>query len=96
MAWAEFDTRASSLSIPVHPPKPGGHRKHPVIARAGDGALLFVWTEGMAWNQGGTLHWQGYDSQGTATEVQGSTDGVPVWSRPAVVADSDGMFTVIY
>ena len=96
VAWAELDPDTLALSTPVHPPQPGGHRKHPVVARAGDGSLVFVWTEGMAWSRGGTLHWQGYDSQGTPTEVRGSAGGVPVWSRPAVVVDSDSTFTVIY
>lgn len=96
VAWASLDRETSAMSAPAHPPKQGGHRRHPAIALTGDGRILFVWTEGMALGRGGTLHWQGYDNQGQPTQASGTTDGVPVWSRPAVVVDSDGRFTIIY
>ncbi len=96
VAWALLDRQTSAISAPLHPPKQGGHRKHPGVALTGEGRILFVWTEGMAWSRGGTLHWQGYDSQGHPTQISGSRGGVPVWSRPAVVADTDGTFTIIY
>ncbi len=96
VAWAAVDIRTSAVSEPVRPPAPGDHRKHPSVARTADGRVLFVWTEGMGWNLGGTLHWQEYDHQRQPTEVRGSMTGVPVWSRPAVMADRDGRFTIMY
>ena len=96
VSWATLDREASAMSAAVQPPGRGGHRKHPGIALAGDEQIMFVWTEGMAWSRGGTLHWQEYDHQGNPTQVSGATDCVPVWSRPAVVANGDGLFTILF
>ncbi len=70
-------------------------RKHPAVA-VDHGEVLLVWTEGMAWNRGGTLHWQGFDRLGNPTVVSGNLAGVAVWNRPAVVAGRQGGFTIIY
>ncbi|MEO2195890.1 MAG: hypothetical protein ABGY72_07340 [bacterium] len=50
----------------------------------------------MAWNQGGTLHWQEYNQRRQPTGVHGSTGDIPAWSRPAVVVDRQGSFTILY
>ena len=96
VAWATVAGRPSAVSEPISPLSPGDHRKHPVVARAADGRVLFVWTEGMAWNQGGTLHWQEYDPRRQPTGVRGSTGDIPAWSRPAAIAERDGSFTILY
>jgi len=95
VAWARVDDEARMTTGPVRPPQPGGHRKHPGVAMGPGGGLLFVWTEGMAWNRGGSLHWQAFDAAGRPTTVRGSVDGVPVWSRASVVADAGG-YTIFY
>lgn len=96
VAWATVDSRTSAVSTPVRPRTPGGERKHPAIARSADGRVLFVWTEGMSWNQGGTLHWQEYDRQRQPTVLGGSVGDVPAWSRPAALVDGEGRFTIFY
>jgi hypothetical protein len=96
VAWATVAGRPSAVSEAISPLSPGDHRKHPVVARAADGRVLFVWTEGMAWNQGGTLHWQEYDPRRQPTGVRGSTGDIPAWSRPAAIAERDGSFTILY
>lgn len=96
IAWATLDAKTSTVSTPTHPSPPGTTRKHPALARAPDGGVLLVWTEGMGWNRGGTLHWQHYDSRGDATAVRGTEPDVPVWSRPTVIADDDGQFTIFF
>lgn len=85
VAWATVDSHTSAVSEPVRPRTPGVERKHPAIARSADGRVLLVWTEGMSWNQGGSLHWQEYDRLRRPTQVGGSAGDVPVWSRPAAI-----------
>jgi len=96
VAWATVDRLTSAVSAPVRPRMPGDGRKHPVVARSEDGRVLFVWTEGMSWNRGGTLHWQEYDHERQPTQVGGSVGDVPVWSRPAAIVDREGRFTILY
>ncbi len=95
VAWARADHAASQGSPPISPPAPTKTRKHAAIAM-GNGQVLLVWTEGMAWARGGTLHWRGYDRQGKPTALGGSAPGIPVWSRPAVIAHKQGGFTIVY
>src|SRR5579864_60313 len=73
-----------------------GRRKHPVLAGNGRGETILVWTEGMGWNQGGSVAWQVYDKDGKPTAEAGSKRGVPTWSLVAVFADADGNFTIVY
>ena len=61
VAWTRVDHIAETRSAPVHPPGAGEHRKHPVLAIDPTGHAMLVWTEGMAWARGGTLHWQGFE-----------------------------------
>jgi hypothetical protein len=81
---------------PVAAPGEGRRRKHPVVAVNAAGETLLAWTEGMGWNQGGTLAWQVYDKDGRPTAERGRSRGVPVWSLVAVFALPDGGFTILF
>jgi hypothetical protein len=80
----------------VAAPGEGRRRKHSVVAVNAAGETLLAWTEGMGWNQGGTLAWQVYDKDGRPTAERGRARGVPVWSLVAVFARPDGAFTILY
>ena len=72
-------------------------RKHPVLAVGADGDVLFAWTEGTAWNRGGSAAWQIFDSHGRPTGPIGRGDhGVPVWGLVAAYARPNGGFAVVY
>lgn len=73
-----------------------GKRKHPAIAANARGETLLVWTEGTGWKKGGSFAWQLYDAQGKPIGEKGEAPGIPVWSLPAVVAEKDDGFTIIY
>ena len=83
-------------NTPPISPAGQGKRKHPVLAANNRGETIFVWTEGMGWNQGGAVAWQVYDKDGKPTTESGSKRGVPTWSLVAVFADADGNFTIVY
>lgn len=80
----------------VSAPGEGKGRKHPRIAVNDRGEVLLVWTEGTAWQRGGSLAWQKFDASGKAVGEKGSAAGVPVWSFAAVAARGDGGFSVFY
>jgi hypothetical protein len=71
-------------------------REHPAIAGNARGETLSAWTEGTAWNQGGTLCWQRYDAAGAPIGAIGQADGVPPWGLPTVVQRGADGFTIIY
>lgn len=82
---------------PRHAPAGGaGDRKHPVLATRGqaDGPALMAWAVGTGWQRGGSVAWELTGVDGKTTT--GHADGLPVWGRPAAVAEADGTFTVIY
>jgi hypothetical protein len=81
---------------PVAAPGEGRRRKHPVAAVNAAGETALAWTEGMGWNQGGSLAWQVYDKDGRPTAEHGQARGVPVWSLVAAFARPDGGFTIVY
>jgi hypothetical protein len=68
----------------------------PLIASNSRGETMLVWTEGTGWKKGGSFAWQLYDSQGKPSGERGAAEGIPAWSFAAVVAESDGSFTVFY
>jgi hypothetical protein len=70
-------------------------RKHPRVSFAADGRLLLVWTEGTAWNKGGSLAWQLYDAAGRPSGPAGARPDVPTWSVGAVAARPGG-FVIVY
>jgi hypothetical protein len=71
-------------------------RKHPRLAVNQKGTVLLAWTDGTAWARGGSLAWQAFGADGRPTAVNGTQPGIPVWSFPAVLARSDGGFTIFY
>jgi len=94
--YGRVDPATGKLSTPVAAPGTGENRKHPAVAGNAQGETLFAWTEGMGWNQGGTLGWQLYDKSGKPAAERGKIPGVPVWSLIAAFARPDGGFTLVY
>ncbi len=87
-------------STPVASPGKSNRQRHPTVATNGRDVLL-AWTEGMAWNKGGSLAWQVYDAadqpaKNAKTADYGRADGVPVWSLITAVTATDGRFVIIY
>jgi hypothetical protein len=92
-----FARMTKDKTSPKAAPGPGNDRRLPAVAVNKDGTFILVWTEGTGWNRGGTLAWQVYDKAGNATAESGRlADGIPTWSLPTVVADSDGRFTIFH
>lgn len=61
--------------------------RHPALAVNVHAETLVVWSIGKGWQRGGSLAWRKLDASGHLTEVQGRTDGVPVWGFTAVYAE---------
>lgn len=93
LRWTTVTNGKAGKSIEL---STGEKAKHPTLARAADGTIAVVWTEGTGWNQGGSLHWQLYDASGAPQGPSGSQAGVPVWSIPTVIADGESHFSVWY
>jgi len=74
-----------------------GNRKHPTFASGmtKDAPLLIAWTEGTAWEKGGSLGWECLDFRGKQLSF-GRMEGVPVWSFPAAAVEKDGSFVLLY
>jgi hypothetical protein len=72
------------------------NRKYPALAVNSRGQILFVWTEHMAWNKGGSTAWQIYDSSLRPQGAEGGSDGIPAWGIPAAFARPDGSFVVMF
>jgi hypothetical protein len=76
-------------------PVPGtGSRKHPSIAVNAEGERLIAWTEGTAWNRGGTAAWRLTDRNGKEIAISQNAGPVPVWGLVSAVALRDGSFVV--
>lgn len=73
----------------------GRKRRHPSLAVNGHGQMLLSWSEGTAWQKGGSLAWQLYEKDGRPV-ASGRAEGVPVWGLSAAVAKPDGRFTIVY
>jgi len=93
--YCRIDAANPQPGKPVVSPGEGGNRKFPVAAE-NKGETLLVWTEGMAWQQGGNVAWQVFDKDGKPTMDRGTQRGVPVWSLVAVWPRADGGFTILY
>jgi hypothetical protein len=72
-----------------------GVRKHPSIAINGAGDRLLAWTEGTAWNRGGTVAWRLTDSTGAELAASAAAGPVPVWGLVAALAMRDGSFVIL-
>lgn len=94
-AFEPGDLGSSGTASPVQGAT--GDRKHPAFAVSRpDGArLLVAWVEGSGWAKVGRLGWEWVDAR-TGAVTRGGGESVPAWSLPAVVADADGGFTVLY
>jgi hypothetical protein len=71
-----------------------GSRKHPTIAVNAAGERLIGWTEGTAWNRGGTAAWRLTDRNGKEIGVSADAGPVPVWGLVSAVALHDGSFVM--
>lgn len=74
----------------------GIRSKHPVAIQNREGDILFVWTEGTAWEKGGSVAWQLYNRAGQPIGEKGKADGVPVWSFATAHAEEDGSFSILF
>jgi len=81
---------------PIEAPGTAGKRKHPAIAANAAGETVLAWTDGMAWQKGGTVEWQLYEKSGKLAEEKGKADGVPANSVIAAFAKPDGSFVIVY
>lgn len=70
-------------------------RKHPSVAVNEAGDRLLAWTEGTAWNRGGTVAWRLVDSAGQQLAAAAGAGPVPVWGLVAAVAARDGSFVIL-
>lgn len=94
--WGPITVREGRAAEAVAAPGDAKQR-HPALAANRAGQVLLVWTEGTAWQKGGDLVWQLYETDRTAASPAGRiSGGVPVWGIPAVVARADGSFLVIH
>jgi len=94
--FSPLDAQGKATAI-TPAPGAGENRKYPSLSVNRDGKTLLVWTQGTAWNQGGNLAWQAYDSKLRPIEAEtGEQKGVPAWSFAAAFARPDGGFTVLY
>ena len=92
-----YFTKTDSLRQAV---SPGGtadaRRRNPRVAINHVGESLFVWGDAISWQAGGSFHWQQFDSAGQPMSNSGTGAEIPDGSLPAVVAEPDGTFLVIY
>jgi hypothetical protein len=71
-------------------------RRHPSLAVNSRGDVLLAWSEGTAWQRGGSVAWQLFDKTERATGDVRRAPGVPVWGLVAAYARRDGSFTIVY
>lgn len=91
-----IDPRTGTVSNVVAAPGSNRSRKHPALAVNARGDVLLAWTEGTAWNKGGSAAWQAFDAAGRANSERGHADGVPVWGLVSAYARPDGGFAVVH
>ncbi len=93
--WSAIDSDSSKSVQPIQVPR-GSEEKHPALAVNSKGEILVVWTEGTAWNKGGSIAWQVYDQRGKSLGTVGRARNLPVWGAPAAFAKPDGEFVVMF
>lgn len=95
--YARFAPGASRPDATVTAPGAGPNRKHPAIAVNARSEVLFAWTEGTSFRQGGDLAWQVFDDQGKGLAVSGRrVGGIPASSLPTAAALPDGRFLLVH
>src|SRR6266852_4907946 len=94
--FEQINANSPAVSAPIGASGDASNRKHPALAANANGKVLMAWTEGTGWHKGGSLAWQLFDSAGKPLAAKGSLPGIPAWDLPAVFADRDGNFTVVY
>ena len=91
---AALDPGTGGVSPPVAVPGVAS-RKHPSIAINAAGDRLLAWTEGTAWNRGGTMGWRLTDRAGTELAAAAGAGPVPVWGLVSALAMPDGSFVIL-
>ena len=71
-------------------------RRHPALAVNGQGDVLLAWTEGTAWNKGGSAAWQVIGASGLPIGEPEHAGGVPTWGLVAAYARPDGGFGLAF
>ncbi|MGH9434604.1 MAG: hypothetical protein ACRD06_01240 [Terriglobia bacterium] len=94
--YDEISPATPGISRSVAAPGGAGDRKHPAVAANANGETLLAWTEGTAWERGGSVAWQLFDNAGRPLHLAGRADGLPVWGLVAAFARPDGGFMVFY
>jgi hypothetical protein len=71
-------------------------RKHPRVTALPTGEILLAWTEGTAWEKGGSVAWQQFDATLKPVEgASGHAEGLPTWGTAAVMPTGNH-FTLLY
>ncbi len=94
--FAEIRPGTDRVSDVVAAPGDAQDRKHPAVAGNTRGETLLAWTEGTAWQRGGSVAWRVFNESGHPTEVKGTVAGVPVWGLVAAFTRPDGGFAIVY
>jgi hypothetical protein len=99
--WGRGDQGIGAGLRRHEPPGEVRTRRHPSLATNTAGEILFAWTEGTAWQRGGSVAWQLFTRDAEKGGLKASGDighasGVPVWGLVAAVARGDGRFVIIY
>jgi len=90
-----IDPASGNIVSVIAAPGDDRTRKHPALAAAANGDVLLAWTEGTAWNKGGSAAWQLFDVDRHAIGPVGRAENVPVWGRVAAYTRPDG-FAILY
>lgn len=97
-AW-ENDGKVFASPVGILParfvPAVSGRAKYPVLASNGKHVLM-AWAEGTGWGRGGEVVSQEFEMDGRPAGKQTRMKGLPAWSLPAVVAEANGDFRILY
>ena len=91
-----IDSASGHVSDVTAAPGDGRTRKHPALAVGNGGDVLLAWTDGTAWNKGGTAAWQVFGADARPIGDAGRAADVPVWGLVAAYPRPAGGFTVVY
>jgi hypothetical protein len=94
--YARVAPGSDAVSPIVSPPGAAIDRKHPVVISNSRGLTLLAWTDGTAWQRGGSVVWQIFDRAGRPLDEATSLPGLPVWDLVAASVDRNGKFSVLY